>query len=127
MNRIYRIGYIIGISIFIFTQFSYGQNLENLGKGEALKMSGNIAVGLSGYTAIEGENRRSPFAYFISANPVFSIYGIDIPVSFIYRNQQGSLSNPFNRINIRPTYKWVTLHLGSTNLPLSNYILSGQV
>ena len=120
--------YVLGfILIFFFTQFSIGQNIENLGKGEALKMSGNIAVGAAAYQAIGRENRKSPFSYFISANPVFSVYGFDIPVSFMYRDQQGSVSTPFNRINIRPTYKWATLHIGSTNLPLSPYILNGQV
>ena len=113
--------------IFAFTQLTIGQNIENLGKGEVLKMSGNIAVGATAYSVTGRENRRSPFSYFISANPVFSIYGFDIPVTFIYRDQQGSVSTPFNRINIRPTYKWATLHIGATNLPLSPYILNGQV
>ena len=128
MNIIFFNKYVLGILMILsFTQISIGQNIENLGKGEVLKMTGNIAVGATAYSVTGRENRRSPFSYFISANPVFSIYGFDIPVSFIYRDQQGSVSSPFNRINIRPTYKWATLHIGSTNLPLSPYILNGQV
>lgn len=102
----------------------HSQNLENLG-GKPFQVSGNISIGNSFYKAIDRENRRSPFAYFISANPTFSIYGFDIPVSITYRDQQGSISNPFNRYSINPTYKWASLHLGNISLQMNPYTLSG--
>jgi len=116
---------LIIVAIF-FSSLSFGQDLEKIG-GKPLQISGNISIGSSFYKAIDRDNRRSPFAYFLSANPTFTVYGIDIPVSVVYRDQQGSISNPFNRYSINPTYKWVSLHLGNVNIQLNPYTLSGQV
>jgi len=102
------------------------QDIESLG-GSPFTVSGNISVGSSFYKAINRDNRRSPFAYFISANPTFSIYGFDIPVSIAYRDQQGSISSSFNRYSISPRYKWAQLHLGNTSLTMNPYTLSGQL
>ena len=112
------------LCIFVYIDSLQSQNLENLG-GKPFQVSGNISIGSSFYKAIDRENRRSPFAYFISANPTFSVYGFDIPVSITYRDQQGSISNPFNRYSINPTYKWASLHLGNISLQMNPYTLSG--
>jgi hypothetical protein len=105
---------------------SYCQNLENL-SSPALSISGNISVGTSFYQAYNRESRRSPISYFISGNPTFSIYGYDIPISITYRESQGSISNPFNRLSFNPKYKWVALNAGKFTKTLSEYSLSGQV
>lgn len=102
------------------------QNLDNIG-GTPFVLSGNISVGSSFYQAVNRDNRRSPYSYYISANPTFSIYGIDIPISLMYRDQQGSISNPFNRVSINPTYKWISLQLGKTSYNMHNFVLSGQL
>lgn len=114
------------ICLLFLSQLGFGQNLESI-NSTPLSVSGNISLGSSFYKAIDRDNRRSPFAYFISANPNFKIYGIDIPVSFTYRDSQGSISNPFNRYTISPTYKWASLHIGNTGLNLHPYVLSGQI
>jgi len=104
-----------------------GQDLGAIKDSNPFELSGNITAGTSFNQTNNRENRRSPFAYFISANPVFSIYGIQVPVSFTYRDQQGSISQPFNRYLINPTYKWVSLHIGNTRLTMNPYVMSGQV
>jgi len=115
---------VCSLCILFSTDYIQGQNLENIG-GKLFQVSGNISVGNSFYKAIDRDNRRSPFAYFINANPTFSIYGLDVPVSITYRDQQGSISNPFNRYSINPTYKWASLHLGNISLQMNPYTLSG--
>ena len=102
------------------------QDLEQLNK-TPLKVSGNVAIGSSFYHAEGRDNRRSPYSYFISANPTFTLFGFDIPVSLVYRDQQGSISNPFNRVSVNPRYKWISLHAGSVTMNLSPYTLSGQI
>ena len=104
----------------------HAQDLEQLNK-TPLAISGNVAIGSSLYYAEGRENRRSPYSYFISANPTFSFFGFDVPVQLVYRDQKGSISNPFNRVSINPRYKWISLHAGSVNMQLSPYTLSGQV
>ena len=102
------------------------QDLESLG-GSPFSLSGNISVGSSFYKAVDRDNRRSPISYFISANPTLSIYGFDIPISIVYRDQQGSISSSFNRYSISPRYKWAQMHLGNTSLTMNPYTLSGQL
>lgn len=119
------------IFLFIFFLFSClncvkSQDLEQLG-GPLLTLKGNISAGTSFYQAFNRESRRSPISYFISANPTFSIYGIDIPISLSYRDQQGSISSPFNRLSFNPRYKWVQLNLGKFTKTLGTYSLSGQI
>lgn len=117
---------ILGITLLLLSE-SIGQDLNNLGDKPPVALSGSIAAGFSFYEALESESRRSPYGYFISANPTISIYGFDIPISFVYRDQKGSISTPFNQLSISPTYKWATVHVGGVTMPLSPYTLSGQI
>ena len=116
--------FILGILLCIP---SNAQDLGNIKNSNPFELSGNISVGTSFNKTFNRENRRSPFAYYISANPTFSFYGIQVPISFTYRDQQGSLSQPFNRYLINPTYKWVSLHIGNTRIAMNPYVMSGQV
>ena len=118
---------ILPFLIIILTSFfSFGQNLDNFSERTPFAFSGNISVGSSFYKAVDREDRRSPFAYYIVASPTISIYEFDFPITFSYRDQQGSISKPFNRFTINPTYKWIKLGIGNTSLDLSSYTLSGQ-
>ena len=117
-------------SAFLFFSFYilsvHAQDLEQFDK-TPISISGNVAIGSSFYHAEGRDNRRSPYSYFISANPTFTLFGFDVPVSLVYRDQQGSISNPFNRVSVNPRYKWVSLHAGSITMNLSPYTLSGQI
>lgn len=118
--------YLLAIVFFSFGMSTYGQDLEKIG-GSALALSGNISIGSSYYKAVNRDNRRSPYSYYITANPTLSIYGIDIPISLVYRDQKGSISNPFNRASIHPRYKWIALHFGKSSYNMHPYGLSGQL
>ncbi len=116
-------------ALLFFTLFFLSLGAQDLEKFDKtpIAISGNIALGTSLYQAIGREDRRSPYTYFISANPTFTIFGFDIPISLVYRDQKSSISNPFSRVSINPRYKWISLHAGSINLSLSPYVLSGQI
>lgn len=116
----------LSLAVLLWTASIYSQDLSSLG-GPLLGFSGNISVGTSFYNAFGQENRRSPLSYYITGSPTVSIYGFDIPLSFSYRDQQGAVSNPFNRISINPSYKWVSISAGKFTKTLSPYTLSGQV
>ena len=104
----------------------HAQDLEQFDR-TPISISGNVAIGSSFYHAEGRDNRRSPYSYFISANPTFTLFGFDIPVSLVYRDQEGSISNPFNRVSVNPRYKWISLHAGSISMNLNPYTLSGQI
>ncbi|MCD8540590.1 MAG: hypothetical protein LRY55_13120 [Leadbetterella sp.] len=69
---------------------------------------------------------RSPLTYIISGTPTLSIYGITIPVSFTFSEQDRSFRQPFNQFGLSPTWKWITLHGGYRNLSFSPYTLAGH-
>ncbi len=110
----------------LLVQNVFAQNLDNLG-GPLATFNGNITIGTSIYETIGRDNRRSPFSYYISANPTLSIYGFDIPINLTYRDQQGTISNPFNRFSISPKYKWASVQVGKFSKTISKYSLSGQL
>lgn len=118
------------IYLLVFLFFcgqAFAQDLEKIKDANPFELSGNISAGTSFNQTSGRAQRRSPFAYYISANPTFSFYGISVPVSFTYRDQQGSISQPFNRYLINPTYKWASLHVGNTRIAMNPYVMSGQV
>lgn len=105
----------------------FGQNIDNILNSKPLSASSSLIIGTSFYNSQGIEGRRNPFAYYISASPTITIYGIDLSFNFTYRDQQGSLSHPFNRFNFNPSYKWISVGIGKTSLNLSPYTLSGQI
>ena len=102
------------------------QDVQNIGKQEPFKISGSIGV-RGTYFAAEGRaSNRVPFGGSIYGNPTISIYGIDIPFSFIYSEQQRDFRQPFNQFGLSPKYKWITAHLGHRNIKWSDYSLAGH-
>lgn len=118
---------LIFILFLILSMTLSAQDLGDFDRENPVILSGNLSIGSSLYQAYGRENRRSPFAYFITASPTIKLYGFDIPISFTYRDQQGSISNPFNRLSFNPSYKWAKLYLGRNSFQLSPYVLSGQL
>lgn len=109
-----------------FIQKMTAQDLENMGNQDPIKVSGTIGAGMTFYNSDGRAANREPFSYVIHGNPTFSIYGIDIPFSFIYSEQQRDFRQPFNQFGLSPKYKWITLHLGYRNLKWSDYSLAGH-
>ncbi len=65
----------------------------------------------------------------LSGNVNVSIADVyNVPLSFVYSNQEFSTPNPFNfnRLSLSPSYKWITLHVGSANLSFSPYTLNNH-
>lgn len=102
------------------------QDLSNIAGQKPFAVSGSIDLRAIGYSANGIDARRSPFSYLISGAPVFSIYGLTIPVSFTFTEQDRSFSQPFNQFGLSPTYKWITLHGGYRNVSFSPYTLAGH-
>src|SRR5690606_19845114 len=66
-------------------------------------------------------------AYFLNANPVLTVYGVNIPVHILFSSQTvGTQFSAFNRFGLSPQYKWAKLHLGWRSLDFSQFTLNGQ-
>lgn len=103
------------------------QNLETIGKGKALTVSGGLSFNQLVYAASGIESRRDPYSYYASGNMTFSLYGWSVPLSFTLSNQNVSYQQPFNQYGIRPTYKWITGHIGYSSMSFSPYTLNGHI
>lgn len=123
-----KIKYYIVFLFIAFTVFELqGQDLSQIGKGEAIKVNGGISVSQLFNSSFGGEQRRDPYNYYLNGNLNFSIYGLSIPLTFNFSNQQFGFQQPFNQYGLSPTYKWITLHAGYTSMSFSPYTLSGHL
>lgn len=104
------------------------QQLDQIGKGNPLKISGGISTNQIVYFSSGIADRRDPYNLFVTGNLNFNIYGWDVPLSFSYGNQtKGAFQQPFNQYGLTPTYKWITGHIGYSSMSFSNYTLNGHL
>ena len=102
------------------------QDLAQIGKGPAVRMSGNLSVQGGPYFYLgNGQARNEPFWWMAQGNPVLSIYGWQLPFSFSLGSQQRAFNQPFNRFGVSPFYKWATFHFGYRSIRFNPYVMSG--
>lgn len=104
----------------------WAQDIEQMVNSKPVALSGNVDVTTIFYNSSGIPSRYLPFNYVISGTPVLSLYGVQIPFSFIIGRQHSSVSQPFNQFGLSPRYKSVTAHLGYRNLTWSPLTLAGH-
>jgi len=115
---------IIGFVLMCSTSL-YAQDVETAAKNP-IKISGNIGLNLGFYNAYGIAARRDRFSYLFSANVNPRLFGLDMPLSATYSQQETTFLQPFNQFGISPQYKWLKLHLGYRNLNFSPLTLNGH-
>jgi len=108
------------------------QNLENIdemSQRKFLELKGSFSIATNYYFSSRSYNQQNPFRYVLSGNPVLSVYGFDLPLSFTFANADFSVTGPsnFQRIGMSPYYKWIQIHAGYRNLSFSPYTLNNHV
>lgn len=122
-----RLAYCLLLTAYFFHTNSFSQNLEAIGKGDPIKISGGASLSQIFYTASGIDNRRDPYSYYATGNLNFSLYGWSVPLSFSVSNQSATFQQPFNQFSLHPTYKWVTLHAGFSSMNFSPYTVGGHL
>lgn len=117
---------LLFICILLYSYNSMAQDLNAIAAQKPFTIHGAVDVRAIGYQANRIPGRRSPFSWVLSGSPVISVYGVRIPVSFTFSEQERSFSQPFNQFGLSPTYKWITLHGGYRNVSFSPYTLAGH-
>jgi len=102
------------------------QNVENVKKENPIKISGSIGGNAGFYKAYGRESRRDPFFYLLNANINFNIYGVNVPLTAVYSQQETNFLQPFNQFGISPYYKSLKLYLGYRSMRFSDFTLSGH-
>lgn len=103
-----------------------GQDIEGVLNAKPVTYYGNIDINTIYYRSKGIQPRYLPFNYIISGSPVVSLYGIDVPITFVIGKQHSSLMQPFNQFGLSPRYKSVTLHAGYRNISWSPFTLGGH-
>ncbi len=110
----------------IFYLLSGTCNIDLNAQNKNVQLKGSITL-TSDLNSIRGINaRRPPFGYSIAGNPVLSLYGIDLPFSFILSNYGRTFRQPFNQFGVSPRYKTIQFHLGYRSMNWSKYSLGGH-
>jgi hypothetical protein len=115
---------ILVLSEILFEGQLYAQDLSNLKSQRPFEFDGSLHLHAGFYTTNNPISRRTPLSWAISGNPTLRFYGISIPFSFTFANQQFSYSQPFQRIGTSPSWKWIRIHAGYRNLHWSPYTLA---
>ena len=106
------------------------QDIEAIAKAPVLVTSGGVSMSqISTFTPGDSVANSNPYALFLSGNLNFNLFGtVSVPLSFAYTNQQltKSVSLPFNRFSIAPSYKWVKVYAGYASMQFSPYSLAGH-
>jgi hypothetical protein len=134
------------ICMLCFTRVALAQDVEALAKklnpknllaDKSIKLSGGVSTNFMLYETWGSENRLVPFNYNLAGNLNVSILGkVNMPVRFMYANQNATFTSPFsnrkrftqpfNRLQLQPTYKGFKLTLGTGSLNFSPYTLAGH-
>lgn len=102
-----------------------GQNtISNIAKSDPLIITGAVGTQNTFYHSSLGNGYRSPLSNSVYANLNISVYGISMPFSFYYSNNNTSWSFPHLSFHIDPTYKNWRGHFGRSNMALSPYLMN---
>ncbi len=110
----------------LLSQFAWGQNLENIGAKQGIKVNGALNASTIAYVARGIEGRRDPFNWFFSGNLNLNFFGYNAPFSFSYSNAGAGYTQPFNQFSFAPQYKWVKTYIGYNSMTFSPYTLAGH-
>lgn len=121
--------------IYLFVFFGspfllFGQPLEGDStslKKSKLKLSGSIQVNGGFFKSTRNPGRMPGGYYRISGNPRLRYGKWDIPLKFQFGNFEDRLLQPFNKIGISPSYKWITIHAGHQQLDFSPFVYQNHL
>ena len=106
--------------------FSQDVDLGNIGKEDPIKVSGSISAMNRFYTANGIPDRQENYIGTLSGRLNFSVFGIAVPLAGTITTQNRNFNQPYNRLSLRPTYKWAKAHIGYSNMNYSSYTLAGH-
>jgi hypothetical protein len=118
---------VLFAGIFLLLPYSViSGELSMLTKKEPVILHGTTGVSLNFHTSNESFAFRPPFNWNLYGNYSLQIYGIDLPFSFAIDQFSQSHTHPFTHFGITPSYKWAKVHLGISNIQLSEGSASGH-
>lgn len=126
MYKIYPLLVIFLMSFLVEENFLNAQDIQNILNAKPLEIGGSLNLSSTAYAANGVPVKRDPFTWIASGNLNLQVFSIDVPLSFSYTNRKAAFSQPFNRLSIAPSYKWIKTYIGYNSMQFSNYTLAGH-
>jgi len=108
----------------VCTTGAMAQDIASIGKSDPLIITGAVGTQNTFFWSSQGAGYASPFSSSVYASMNFNIYGVSMPFSFYYTNDNTSFSLPQISFNISPSYKGWHLYLGQHSMSFSQYVYS---
>lgn len=99
---------------------------DNVDLKKGVTASGGLNFNNTFYSGSDSLIKRDPYIYTLTGNLDVNVVGVDLPFSFAFSNTSKSYTQPFNRFQVAPQYKWVKGYFGSTSMTFSQYTLAGH-
>lgn len=132
MNKFYRRSWLF-LVFYIFLidpQFAQSQPASKKKKKENwfrknVSLNGGFGANFLYYNAWGIPPRVRPGTWMLNGNVSLRIGQFNLPIGFLFTEQERRFLQPFNQYGLSPTYKWITIHLGYRSIAFSPYTLSG--
>jgi hypothetical protein len=121
--------YILSFLLLALVLDLSAQDIEQVLKAPPASINGGLSFSQIGNYSPDTTQNQEPYSYFLSGNINANLFGVvNLPFSFAYTNSQvtSSLPQPFNRLSMSPSYKWITAHIGYASMNFSPYTLAGH-
>lgn len=102
------------------------QDIAQIAQSDPLVISGVIGTQNTYRYTTGGSNFSSPLSNTIYANLNVSVYGISMPFSLYYSNNNFAFSYPQLSFSLNPSYKNWTGHFGQSSMEFSSYLLTSS-
>lgn len=100
------------------------QNISEIANSDPLVISGAVGTQNTFRYSSSGNTYGSPLSNSVYANLNISLYGFSMPFSLYYSNDNLGFSYPQLSLNLSPSYKNWTGHIGQSSMTMSNYVMN---
>lgn len=100
------------------------QDISQIAQSDPLIITGAIGTNNTYYHSSLGDGYRSPLSNSFYMNLNISLYGISMPFSLYYSNDNLDFNYPHISFNMNPQYKNWTGHIGESSMSFSTYVMS---
>ena len=115
---------VTAVSILLSLNHMVAQDIASIAQSDPLIITGSVGTANTYHYTSVGDGYASPMSNSIYANLNINLYGISMPFSFYYTNDNTSFSYPQISFNLTPTYKEWTGHIGQSSMAFSPYVMN---
>jgi hypothetical protein len=122
--------HIIILCFIVFvnaTKTVSAQSLDNISEQAPFSLSGSVSTNQVISMRPADTSSTINYSSYYTGNLNFSFYGVHMPITYMYSNNQGNFTHPFNQFGMHPSYKWVKGHIGYASMSFSPYTLNGHL